>query len=92
MALVFLRGDTIIWKRTLSSINPDLIEAPDFTLESLQTNGRERFRHSIAIMLLAELAVMLLGRGATFSRLHIMRARRKARAKASAAENASSNT
>lgn len=91
MALVFLRGDTIIWKRTLSSINPDLIEAPDFTFESLQTNGRERFRHSIAIMLLAELAVMLLGRGATFSRLHIMRARRKARAKASAAENTSAD-
>ena len=80
MALVFLRNDTIVWKRTLSSINPDQIEAPDFTLEELRTDGPERFGHSLLILLLAELAVMLMGRGATFSRLHFIRSRRKARA------------
>lgn len=80
MALVFLRNDTVIWKRTLASINPDQIEAPDFTLEELRTDGPHRFRHSLMILLLSEIVVMLMGRGATFSRLQFIRSRRKARA------------
>lgn len=77
MALVYLRNDSIVWKRTLASINPDEIDSPDFALEQLDTDGPRRFCRALAVFAVIELTVMLLGRGATFSRLRIMRSRRR---------------
>ncbi len=78
MALVYLEDDTVRWKRDISSVNPEVVEFPDFTFESLATDGPADFRHTLALLVIAEVIVLLLGRGATFSRLKILRARRRA--------------
>lgn len=80
MALLYLENDTIRWKRTLSSIDPEVIDQPGFTLESLDTNGPEIFGRLTFLFVAVETIIMLLGRGATFSRLTFLRSRKARKA------------
>jgi len=61
MALVFLAGDTVCWKRTLSSINLDLL-TPDADPRTVYaTDGPRLFRAITIVALVLELLIAWLG-------------------------------
>lgn len=60
MAVVYLRDGIVIWKRTLSSINLDRLNAGDLA-EAYATDGPLWFRRITGIYLLANLAIYLIG-------------------------------
>lgn len=91
MALVYLRGDTVVWKRTLTSVSPDDLDSPDFTFDSLDTDGPARFRRYTGMWIVAEMIVLMLGHEATLWRALIIRwsrLRRRRRDDAAASEPA----
>lgn len=62
MAAVCLENDTVRWKRTLSSINLDLIGREGFDMpEAYATHGPSRFRLITLLALAAEIIVALIG-------------------------------
>lgn len=74
MAVVYLRDGIVAWKRTLSSINLDLLQTGD-PAEVYATNGPKWFRRLTAAYLAANLAIYLLG---LLPRLFRLKRRRRA--------------
>lgn len=60
MAVVCLQSDTIVWKRTLASVNPDLLAKPDFNITSLAPPAEKEFKQSLLLMIGAELILLLI--------------------------------
>lgn len=68
MAVVYLKDANVVWKRTLSSINPDLIGSGDpATLYA--TDGPRWFRLLTAAYLLANIIIYIVGRFPALFRL-----------------------
>lgn len=62
MAVVYLRHDTVMWKRTLSSINLDLLDRPDADISTVyETNGQGLFLIITLIFIAAEALLALIG-------------------------------
>ena len=76
VAVVCLRNDTVQWKRTLSSVNLDMLSAPHARIDTIYvTNGSERFRALTLLAVAAEailLMLALLYRFHRFKRLKTM--------------------
>lgn len=78
MAAVCLRNDTVCWKRTLSSINLDLLERPDADITAdYATNGSRLFLNLTLLFIAAEAVLSLI------SMLPTLRFRKKARPRTS---------
>ncbi len=61
MAAVCLRNDTVCWKRTLSSINLDLLERPDADITAdYATNGSRLFLNLTLLFIAAEAVLSLI--------------------------------
>ncbi len=78
VAVVYLKGGVIQWKRTLTSIDGDLFVSPDDrTLERLSYSGMNYFGLFTLVFLGLELALWIVDRSGRAVKLHFTRKNRK---------------
>ncbi len=68
MAVVYLRGDTVMWKRNIASVNPDILASDGATLADLDPRGPERFRRYTMIFAGLELLLLIISVSASVMR------------------------
>ncbi len=68
MAVVYLRGDTVMWKRNITSVNPDILASDGATLADLDPRGPERFRRYTMIFAGLELLLLIISVSASVMR------------------------
>jgi hypothetical protein len=61
VAVVCLRNDTVQWKRTLSSVNLDMLSNPHASIDTVYaTHGPERFKAYTLLVIAAEAILLML--------------------------------